>query len=507
MISKDAPYYYDKLFLDQRDLDDSLRAIFYAEALFKRGDFKPANQLGSPLNFINLSVVQSKEDFEDKIKDIEADLQCWKEIIDKKAFDSSEIYDLENTVIGKGRQDFYKVFVEKIEWKEHWATIVKDKEDCCNLKLIDKWIFNVRNNIHPEKDTDNYGHHSPGRLFRQPTPFSFWELCALLADIHTYLNHEDIQNRNKRKIFLLDNKDFRQISADDRNNKIYRINNILMKYGIDKYFHITQSTKEDESDIFVFRTDNYEHIDFSKYLLILLDFFLSSKGDRQYLAFDFIRKYCNKKDEHKQFHTDWFFIVSVAYQDVLEYANAGRLFSFSATTRVDFGDDPTNKKRDIIFLYKLLTFILARHDYYKACIRAFLECDIFFCQNNGTSTNLEKQHKDCPKGKEYEKCFKNIQTICRKYLSEHEDMVNFFPCLFREAKEDKTVTNIEEEANLFKENVELLDAIINQFFWMAEADWPIIQREIDFLNEQMKPKRLFKCSFILEELKRRSKIY
>ncbi len=67
-------------------------------------------------------------------------------------------------------------------------------------------------------------------------------------------------------------------------------------------------------------------------------------------------------------------------------------------------------------------------------------------------------------------------------------------------------TNLYQEYEQKHDIAALLFLIINNFLWLPEADWAIVQRQIDLLDKKDSG-YLFSCGYILEELKKRSNIY
>lgn len=233
---------------------------------------------------------------------------------------------------------------------------------------------------------------------------------------------------------------------------------------------------------------------------VLLDFFLNT--DNTYLAFDFIRDVSNIMRTQGDVSTTWYFITSAVYDSVMKYSQSGLLAEYYESAIVNAGDDPTNKKRQIIFLYKLLTFIRSRIRSFKNIKNAITRSYLF---KNCSSQN--RGSGDPGTCKRWKSCLENIDSICQKYLAEYDEVTAIFP-------------RLEEEC--FKEIVLLIQAIIRQFFWLPEADWVMIQRQIELLDERLKkwhkknvdnktqhiPKDLkFSCPHIINELKKRSEIY
>ena len=91
--------------------------------------------------------------------------------------------------------------------------------------------------------------------------------------------------------------------------------------------------------------------------------------------------------------------------------------------------------------------------------------------------------------------------VIRRYLNEFNDVKDIF-------------FSGETEIEKWQDIVESLENVIKQFIWLPEADWYMIQHQIDFINNKLgglQDKRLKKCKFsfkyIIEELKDRSEVY
>ena len=223
---------------------------------------------------------------------------------------------------------------------------------------------------------------------------------------------------------------------------------------------------------------------------ILLDFFLNSENS--YLGFDFISDIEKLKYRNNDFRTTWYFITSAVYDSVVKYSESGILAEFYESAVINSGDDPTRKNRQIIFLYKLFTFINSRITTFENHKGAILNCNVFNCRTTESACKVEKGSR----------CLLEIQGIIRKYLAEYHRIIEIFP------------STRHEEEKLLKDNVELMDRIINQFYWLPEADWPIIQMQIDMLNQRLDTfrkgnlkKLKFSCAFINNEIEKRSKVY
>ena len=413
-------------------------------------------------------------------------------------------------------------------------------------------FYNCLNGILKEKQS---AHHVLLELFRAPIPFPLQELVDARNEINTKLKEG---NKGKKiRLLLIDNRsDNKFISRNGGSSKPKPLCTLLFSendgFGLGDIFEIQMLGKfvykkkdEDEDNTPQFyQNDNdtklsnysdfereYEEFKFQKFKnntlltkseekyhkafidkqnktgiknyadlvyykikeadFVLLDFFLDN--DDTYLAFDFIRDIADIKREKGDVSTTWYFITSAVYDSVMKYSQSGLLAEYYESAVVNAGDDPTNKKREIIFIYKLLTFIQARLRNFEGFEKAFYRIRLFKDDCGGKTDDCKDPHK----------CFYPIQSLCRKYLVENNEITKIFP-------------GTRQEQESFKENVELTDNIINQFLGLPEADWPMIQRQIEHLNIRLEKrasdnsgetKLKFSCKYILEELQKRSEIY
>jgi len=366
-------------------------------------------------------------------------------------------------------------------------------------------------------DYNTWTHRVEHEFFRAPIPFPLHELIVAKGFIEKNLHEQRI------KLLLIDN---RLDKVRPSNGKIKKsgLLDALFHEEIDTLFELkmlgnnTISNKADAQTAFnntdkfnskIFKNDlnkiiagklqdteltnNYAwqvYKEIKKSNFILLDFFLNKENT--YLAFDFIRDIAEIKRQKGDVSTTWYFITSAVYDSVVKYSQSGLLAEYYESAVVSAGDDPTNERRQIIFIYKLLTFIQAR-------LRSFKNFKKAFNQSNLFKNNCEKSTDYC---KDLHKCLYPIQALCRKYLGEYNEIIKIFPGIRHEKR--------------FKEHVELTDNIINQFLWLPEADWPMIQRQIEHLNVRLEKEGLdnpdeteikFSCKYILDELQKRSEIY
>lgn len=530
LIRSDLPNYYKKLYQDQPNLDDSIRAVYHAELLFspphKEKPWQSANNNKLECNLFPIfrkdeNTSKDENTIENLKKFLslwQANIASWEQVISPK-------------VIKQGRKDFYSFFVKKIRWvnKHIYEKISADENGFPLIaEKIDKWIYYTRNEW--KGQTDN-GHHPIGNLFRQPVPFFFWDFCRVYAIVKKHFYYSDVDSE-LFKLFLLDNKDFSE--NNNNNNKIIKINKLFDRYKLNELFCVSQQDnkniagkaknfvfdinkynegsiyfREKDGKIFLYRKNGGDdsgqdlEINLSQYILILLDFFLSDSENHQFLAHRFIRDYNVFKEKSNCFQTDWFFIVSEAYNDVLSYANAGSLSSFSGNTRVDFGDNPLNDKRGIVFLYKLLQLLTGRITRISGAWGK-IETHFLPQKPNSSDSDTASQAKICPDYKEDAKNCPNWKECLDKgILLIHQ---------FTAACEDeiRASQNIHElrtkKYNDLYQMAKSLENIINDFLWLPEADWAIVQRQVDFLNKKFS-KHYFACEYIQQELLKRSNIY
>ena len=387
-------------------------------------------------------------------------------------------------------------------------------------------------------------HHVPLELFRAPIPFPLQELVNAKNEIGKELKKGGMNK--KIKLLLIDNRSDNKFISKNGNSpkaqslcdllfseddgfglgdifeiqmlgnavykkkngtpKFYQNDNELSNYSDFKgeyeefkfkRFKEPESLKKPEKEYlkaFIEKQnksgiENYADLAYHKIKdahFVLLDFFLDD--DDTYMAFNFIKDICDLKRAKKDYSTTWFFITSAVYDSVVKYSQSGLLSEYYESAVVCAGDDPTNKKRQIIFLYKLLTFIQSR-------LNCFKKYEDMIMGEFGLSEECSRYKGGCKK----EDCLEGILSLTRKYLAEHGEISNVF--------------SISEDSD--KKNIaEILDNLIKQFIWLPEADWYMIQHQIDFINTKLsslQDKRLkkckFSCKYIIEELKYRSEVY
>lgn len=459
------------------------------------------------------------------------------------------------------RKDFYDTFItyyypftKKVKPKKNdrfdqlnpsrLLTHIKDEEIKYRIKAIEN-SRNIKNYdilsladhmyrfLNSLTVTDMGGHHVDLELFHAPVPFSLHEFFIATEEVIDKIGTDD---DHKINLILIDNKTdkYRPEKTDAPS-----IEDVLSKYLPKKRFKVEMiggagssedleetietfdyskfknniNIENDEQAKGKYRTyfDKWKNKPYRQMLLekitssdfVLLDFFLNRHDT--YLAIDFIKDFAELKSSAGIFSPTWYFIASAVHDSVVKYSQSGVLAEHYESAIVSAGDDPTNPKRRIIFAYKLITLIHSRLKSFQSIENAISGSNLFSIKNAPAP-----KRKPCPDQidwadtDECDKCLVLIQGPIRKYLAEYEDTKKLFPGIF--VKDDK---------DLKKSTVELVERIINQFYWLPEADWPMIQRQIDLLNMLLKKhapesvffKHQFTCKRILNELHQRSEVY
>lgn len=351
------------------------------------------------------------------------------------------------------------------------------------LKAVDILYCNL-NGIKYNKKIHNVEYE----LFRSPIPFPMYELIEAQQRITNELKCGNV------RFLLVDNK-------EDKYEKLSLLLDETLKGKATLSMLGPQNNQP--FDLGSFRNDRdyamkvFEEIRLSHF--VFLDFFLH---EETYLAFDFIREISKIKKQQRDYSTTWYFITSAVYDSVVKYSQSGLLAEFYESAVVNAGDDPTNEKRQIIFVYKLLTFIQSRLKSFENYEEMIV--DWFSDRQNDLKAAHCKDYNEksgCEKDRQHS-CLNNMQSLIKKYLSECEEITKIFPAT---------------KNNEFREIVNVLDNVINQFTWLPQADWQIIQHQIDLINAhisngspRLKAKfngRRFACAHILNNLKERSEIY
>lgn len=406
-------------------------------------------------------------------------------------------------------------FIDKND-KKYNKLFPLSKNDVDSLITCADIIYRFFNDI----NYNDFTHRVDHELFRAPIPFSLQELIDAKKDIKSNLHKDD--KRKTIKLLLIDNKlDKIKIAQKNGNESCEGgLISVLFNEEVCSLFELTmledwvydgigriQIPKEKEkfdSNKFkenlhkiytadgLDRKENYAWKVYKKIKdsnFVLLDFFLNEENT--YLAFNFIEDICKIKRAKKDYSTTWFFITSAVYDSVVKYSQSGLLAEYYESAVVSAGDDPTNEKRQIILVYKLLTFVNSR-------LRNFrnIQKEIY--------TRLIAGDSNCKfKGNDSRKCGecieKELLVIIRRYLHEFDDVKDIF---FSDDEEIDNRRNI----------VESLRNIIEHFLWLPEADWPMIQRQIEHVNSMLRyieglKDKSFSCTFIKEEIRKRSDLY
>jgi len=423
----------------------------------------------------------------------------------------------------------YEILNKLVEEIKNSSTLLSHNLDLSNE------IYNYLNGITTKTTT----HRVQYELFRAPVPFPMQELVDTIAEVKKALSWKA---GKKIEILLVDNR-----TDKYKKDAVTTILEVLKKFNIDSLFKIRMIGGSEHDVNFCedfekfslakFKSDNKLNSEEIKYYganikgdtkisdtyndlvyqkikhfhFTFLDFFLNENEEDTYLAYDFIKDISEIKQSKGDYFTTWYFITSAVYDSVVKYSQSGLLAEYYELAVVNAGDDPTNEKRHIIFVYKLLTFINARMKTfrtYKEAIENMMlnevpknykeaHCCVYDPQGDKSRySRTAGCFKECLKVE----CLKNMQTYIKRYRTEYENIWS----LFYEDKHKKVQRDI----------VELLDDTITKFIWLPEADWRMIQYQIDFINTKLisirkdgSIYRQFSCDFIRNKITKRSEIY
>lgn len=416
-------------------------------------------------------------------------------------------------------------YVENIEFKANGDDIKKEdlekaEKAYCKLNVI---------------DYNEQVHRVKFELFRAPVPFPLQELVDAKEEIEDSVGWKNGKEGKTIKLFLIDNKTDKFKMENNKST----VCDVFEEFGIAHLFDIEmvgigesegfkseygrfdfkkfkdkkqlEELEDSEKEYYQKLIDHYKFSKIQTYEdliynkiksshFILLDFFLNKENT--YLAFDFIRDISEIKKKKCDYSTTWYFITSAVYDSVVKYSQSGLLAEYYESTVVNVGDDPTNKKRQIIFVYKLLTFIQSRLRSFKICKDAIYNLMLNDEKENGKlvccviSTNKNKKIAGNLENCEKDNCLKNMQTYIKRYLTEYDNIWSLF--YYEENKKD------------YNDIAELLDDTIKKFLWLPEAEWQMVQHQIDYINAKLKDigeGRKFSCNYINEEIRQRSEIY
>ena len=499
---KEMHYYVENLLGNPKFEDEDVgKAVFLGEIIYKNKKKEQLNEKASYEDMEYANIINLQE--HDELKHLANSLNDFSPI-DKKL-----------------REKYYDIFVTYYD-----GLGGKEKE---KLKEAQK-IYNDLSGIQLSPHSDKY------ELFKAPIPFPLLELINAKKQINNNLTKDGKVKPKLIKLLLIDNKIDKIKSSNSKQtlinvidtfdlNSMFTIEmlgNIVYKKGafykmevnngrvkIKSYDinELAKSSNDKKAELFdykefkndlkkIFRNkvdgdDNYAIKVYEKIKncnFVLLDFFLNTENT--YLAFDFIKDIAEIKKKEGDYSTTWYFITSAVYDSVVKYSQSGLLAEYYESAVVNAGDDPTNKNRQIIFIYKLLTFIQSRIKSFKSLRNAIVTCKLLNCD----------KEKKCSQ-KEATECLSGYQSLLRKYVGEFDEILQIFK-------------GWKKEEEKFKEVVELMGSTVNQFIWLPEADWSMIQMQIENINSRLKhledfkvKDRVFSCKYILKEIKTRSEIY
>ena len=498
---EDDMHYYAESLLGNPEFGNVDKAVFLGEIIYKNTKAQKEKTSSEDIEYTNIINLQEH-----------GELKRLANLINEET---------KLPPVGKElREKYYDTFVE------YYERLDEDGEKVLGLNAEENFMeaqekYKVLNGM------DQSAHSDRLELFKAPVPFPLIELIQVKEEIEENLKRKKDPEKAPITLLLIDNKkdkianedlqntiNLMEKIDDDRTNPLFEVK-MLEKFtypytykkgsspepGDDDTFkssefrkamrEIFDDKKEDSEENYAIRV--YEKIKDCDF--VLLDFFLNTENT--YLAFGFIKDIAKIKKKEGDYSTTWYFITSSVYDSVVKYSQSGLLAEYYESAVVSAGDDPTNKKRQIIFLYKLLTFIKARITNFKN-----LQKDIYdkLFAKDGKCKYWDEDEKKCTNGG-IDCLEKELLVIIRRYLHEFDDVKDFF------------FPN-EDESDDRKNIVESLENLIRQFVWLPEADWPMIQRQLDFISTKAERisaftevKRQFSCNHIREEIKKRSDIY
>ncbi len=381
-----------------------------------------------------------------------------------------------------------------------------DNNDCNDLMFTCDVIHRVVHGV----EVGN--HHSVSKeIFRSPIPFLFWEFIAIRKKVVDAIGGGD----KKLRLWLIDNnpKDKLDGVREALNNeKIFETEAMVKntqgviecRSSLEGFYPLKfpapDSPRSDDDKDKVMASLIRNRDDKHQPHFILLDFFLNgddnaTDGRRpsSYFALDFIKDFGAYKRQNNDHSTTWYFIASAVHDSVTRYSQSGLLAEYYESAVVNAGDDPTNKKRQIIFLYKLLTFVNAR---IKSVLHHYeLVVDRFFKKGEGAGSSCQLCCTHHPEAKDTRQtCFNDVRRSIGRFLAEDEDFAGMLV---------KDYGNMEDIFRLLRDT-------INKFEVLPQADWPIIQHQIDFIRSKLTgcgEGLDFHCQYINHEIRQRSDRY
>ena len=501
-----AQNYCSRLVKKQSVYSDNTQAFFCAELMKSNSEQEPQGNESTP-EFYNILT------FDDLFAPTENDrIKGLKNFIEKHIEANKNFYKNQLRLFYDTYVNFYddwakfKKYKEKTtgrsffsldqfrklgeRYNETTKGIKDDTITGINKVLEDVEIFRmIMNGV-----TEFSDHSIEKEMFLSPIPFMFSDLLVLHQKFSS--SHE---NHKKIRILLIDNKadkcaPLKEILPDYFDLHFLQI---LETEGVNKntQFNLKYPDgTEDKGSI----SDICDFIDNKQngFYFVLLDFFLDKRDI--FLAFDFILEIGKYRKLKQDLSTTSYFIASSVHDSVTRYTQSGLLTEYSSSAIVNSGDDPTNNLRQIIFLYKLLTFVDSRINNFENLRDQVLRCNLLSERTLSSCKKEEYNTRDC------ELCLDNVGIISRRFLAESRDILKSLPHL------------VDSNQNALK-IADLIIRIIDQWNWLPEADWAIIQMQIEYLRQQEviyengnngKGKKIkFMCPYIREQLEMRASIY
>lgn len=289
-------------------------------------------------------------------------------------------------------------------------------------------------------------------------------LCKLLLDDRHGLPEE---LRSAFQISMLEQEPFELIEGKI---KIPDSNHNEQNLELDSHLFFEEENED-------YRKKIYKKIKEAHF--ILLDFFLDK--DDIWLAFDFIQEINKLKNEENENFITWFFITSAVHDSVSKYQQSGLLAEFYETAIVNSGDDCLNAKRTIIFLYKLITFMYSRYVnfimYQKEIEELWSRCEDKKCTEDA--------------------CLQQKRSCITRYLTEFDSLSSI---LFSE----------KASADSYRKVIERVQDTINKFLNLPQADWRMVQYQIDYIDANLKKydqKHQFCCHYIIKSIESSAEIF
>ena len=349
--------------------------------------------------------------------------------------------------IGSFRKKFYEIFINPYLGQNN-ELLSND-----SLSMIYENYIKL---IGEEETIYKKTHFKPKEIFRLPTPFFLQDFIQTFERFNQFM-----KNMNKKiSLLLIDNKP---------REKMGKVFEILKNYHLDRYFLIHALYEEDgkieASKILLEKEKNLDLSNKNKiynvlnkifsedlnYHFILMDFFLHKKENKVnevdlIIASEFLESMDKYKRENYIFLKDWVFMVSDYSESFIKYLQGGVVSETFNSIFVNFGES-SHQKKSIVFVYKLLKFILNRLQHFQNLHSRIVNTFLADSQNNDDKIDKYVYVLD--------ELIKETYAIGNIFFEKKENGIRFYTSLKN---------------------------LVETYLYISPVDWPVLERQIDYMN-------------------------